>query len=265
MPELPDVEGFRQVVLCHGTRARVVDVVVHSATIVRGVTVGGLVDGLRRRTIVDARRHGKWLTVVTDGPQLLLHFGMTGSLRWCEDVTWGSDDRIAVVLAHGALVVADRRNLGTVALVPTGSDQSTVTGPLGPDAGSITAAQLDGLLGSSRRGLKATLIDQEVIAGLGNMLTDEVLWRAGLDPARRAASLTSAERRDLYRSMRRTLRSAVAAGHIPRGRTWLSGQRAVEEPRCPRCSRDLAWRHLGGRSSLWCPTCQRSVDHPPPA
>ena len=86
MPELPDVEGFRQVVLCHGTRAR------------RGRRrpLGddrswrdgrGLVDGLRRRTIVDARRHGKWLTVVTDGPQLLLHFGMTGSLRWCEDVT----------------------------------------------------------------------------------------------------------------------------------------------------------------------------------
>jgi formamidopyrimidine-DNA glycosylase len=102
-------------------------------------------------------------------------------------------------------------------------------------------------------------MDQSLLAGLGNMLSDEVLWRARLHPTRLASTLTPAEGNRLCAAARSTLSASVRAGHIPRTRSWLSGQRATDEPTCPRCGNDLRWSTVNSRSALWCPRCQ-----PPP-
>ena len=256
VPELPDVEHFRRLVAEHAVGRVIVDIEVRSPTVVRSVGRTTLRTQLRGCRVAAAERHGKWLVVTTDGPQLLVHFGMTGSLRWVTGDDRRRTDRVGIVVEDGCLVVDDRRNLATVALVADDGDRTAVTGPLGPDAWSITARELDDRLVGSRRGLKATLMDQAVVAGLGNTSTDEVLWRSRLDPAMRAGELDERERRALQRALRRVLSLAVAAGRIPRTRSWLTGQRAAADPVCPRCHGHLAWRRLGGRSSLWCPVCQ---------
>ncbi|MFI5976441.1 hypothetical protein [Streptomyces sp. NPDC051452] len=110
---------------------------------------------------------------------------------------------------------------------------------------------------AARRGhLKTALTDQSVLAGLGNLLADEILWRAGLRPDRGARDLTPADRRRLYARMRGTLRSAVTAGRVPPRDTWLTGHRDDADPHCPRCGTRLCRSRRSGRGTVWCPRCR---------
>jgi len=181
MPELPDVERFAELTRDHALGRKIVDVEVRSSTIVRGKSAV-LRDGLRGRIVVRVERHGKWLFVSTTAPQLIVHFGMTGSLRWTTGAPARADDRVVVRFGNGDLMLSDRRNLATVALAATDEERVAITGPLGPDARALTRADLDRVL-DRRRSVKVTMMDQSIVAGLGNMLTDELLWRACLDPS----------------------------------------------------------------------------------
>jgi formamidopyrimidine-DNA glycosylase len=257
MPELPDIEGFRRIVEHHAVGTRISAVRVLDARWTRNCAPEQAASVLSGRRIVGARRHGKWLFVDTDSPTMVIHFGMTGALRWqAADHVLTAADRVVIATGSGSLCVRDRRNLGGMWLVRDGAPLDEITGPLGPDALATDARGFGELLARSRRGLKVTLTDQAVIAGLGNMLSDEILWRARLDPARAASGLDAAELEHLHRALRRVLTDAVRAGHIPRGPTWLSGERAASDGSCPRCHRPLDRRRIGGRSSLWCPHCQ---------
>jgi formamidopyrimidine-DNA glycosylase len=100
------------------------------------------------------------------------------------------------------------------------------------------------------------LMNQQVIAGLGNMLSDEICWRARIHPARTVTTLDDEELRRLHLAMRRSLRSAVKVGRIPRTRTWLSSARDRDPAPCPRCRTMLRRSPIGGRTSIWCPNCQ---------
>ncbi|MCU1501984.1 MAG: formamidopyrimidine-DNA glycosylase [Ilumatobacteraceae bacterium] len=267
MPELPDVEGFRRLVAERACGATIVDVDVRDAKVLHRVSPEELGRALVGRRLRSAERQGKWLFVPTDGETLLVHFGMTGSLRWqpCDDAITARD-RVLLLTDGGRLTYRDGRNLGTIAVANDVAEREAITGPLGPDALAVRGPELGALLRGSRRGVKVTLMDQTVVAGLGNMLTDEILWRARIDPARPCRSLDDAEVDELHGALRRVLREAVRAAHIPRGPSWLSGQRGVDDPTCPRCHRRLAWRRLAGRSSLWCPHDQRApAPHPPTA
>jgi formamidopyrimidine-DNA glycosylase len=261
VPELPDVERFRRIVADRAVHKPIVEVEVRNDTILRGTSPRAVRTRLVGRAFSDANRHGKWLILAADETQLVAHFGMTGALRWTSDYSRGDADRLAIRFGDGSVIVSDPRNLGTIAVLAGADDPVAVTGPLGPDARDIGANELEQLLRTSRRSLKATLLDQATIAGLGNMLSDEVLWQSRLDPARRA-DVDRSELAALHRAMRNVLSLAIRAGHIPRGPTWLSGQRGEDDPICPRCAGALEWRRVAARSSLWCPRCQGNRDAP---
>ena len=123
-----------------------------------------------------------------------------------------------------------------------------------PTRSRSTGAQLDGLLERSRAPVKAVLLDQSRVAGLGNLLTDELLWFAGVDPARPARSLAAAERAALHRALRRTLRVLGRRGGSHTGS--LQAQRAPGGA-CPRDGVPLARRTVGGRTTYSCPEHQR--------
>jgi formamidopyrimidine-DNA glycosylase len=101
-------------------------------------------------------------------------------------------------------------------------------------------------------------MDQSVIAGLGNLLTDEILWQARLAPTRSVARLDTDEIRRLHATMRRVLRTSVRHGRVPGLARWLTRARDGPDPSCPRCGPRLATRRIGGRTSVWCPRCQRA-------
>jgi formamidopyrimidine-DNA glycosylase len=258
MPELPDVEGFRRVLVscAQGRVVRRVDV--RDAGVLRGVSARRLGEALEGRRFTEPERHGKWLLARTGGPTVLLHFGMTGRLLCArpEDPV-EPHDRVLFELSGGhRLHYRDQRKLQGLWLAEDDSGVARMLERQGPDALAVGRTGFEDVLSGRRGHIKTTLTDQSVLAGLGNLLADEILWRAGLHPGRRAGDLTESECRRLYTHMRRTLRSAVDAGCVPPREAWLTGHRDDPDPVCPRCGAHLRRTRMAGRGTVWCPRCQ---------
>ena len=261
MPELPEVEAYRRLAEVAGLGRRIVEVKAPDAWFLKGgVGASDVEQALVGSRFAAARRRGKLLLLDTDhGRTLGLRFGMTGRLvvdgvAGVERLLYTSSrdepawDRFAVLFgAGGRLRVSDPRRLGGVVLDP---DEAA----LGPDALTATPAQLAGALGGSAAPLKARLLDQARLAGVGNLMADEVLWRAGLAPTRPAGSLAPAELRRLHRQLRRTVDLL-----IERGGSHLGDLTPHRLPggACPRDGTSLLRATVGGRTTWWCPRHQR--------
>jgi formamidopyrimidine-DNA glycosylase len=257
VPELPDVEDFRRQLAEHAVGRTVQNVEVADAGVLHGVSPQGLGQALTHRRITEPARHGKWLTVCTDGPSsLLVHCGMTGRIGWYGDEARHRHDRAILVLDDGELRYRDQRKLRGLWLVRAGDDPTEITGRLGPDALGIARGTLRDLLARRRGQLKPALMDQELIAGLGNLVVDETLWQARLHPGVRAGDLGDDELSELHDALKRVLRDSVKAGRVPGKRGWLTGVRDDDPPHCPRCGATCETGRYGGRSTVWCPRDQ---------
>jgi formamidopyrimidine-DNA glycosylase len=268
VPEILEAEEARRLIEARALRRRIASVDAPDAWFLkRGLTPAALRAALPGRRLVEARRRGKLILLDTSGvgrartpgPVVALHLGMSGRilidgdaagdpLRYAtnrEDPAW---HRVTIRFVDGgSLALRDPRRLGAVELDP---DEDR----LGPDAFDLDLAHLRAVLAASRAPLKATLMDQSRIAGLGNLLTDEALWRADLDPARRADSLADDEVRRLHRTIRSTLRTLQR-----RGGSHTGDHMEARAPGglCPRDGTPLVIRQIGGRTTYSCPTHQR--------
>jgi formamidopyrimidine-DNA glycosylase len=255
VPELPDVEGFRRYFNRHAAGKRMREVEVPAPAIVRNTSGAALARALRGRRLAKSERRGKWLLAPTGEPLLLFHFGMTGGFRWNDERH--RHDRLVLHFADGALAYRNMRMLGGVWLVAGKAGAEGVTGPLGPDAATVDREGLAHLLERRRGGLKAALMDQRLIAGIGNELSDEILWQARLAPTRRVPDLSERETGALHRASRKVLVESMRRGRIPRHPRWITSQRRARQPRCPRCRGAVRRDRIAGRTAYWCPHCQR--------
>jgi formamidopyrimidine-DNA glycosylase len=257
VPELPDVEGFRRELAKTLPGRRISRVDVRDAGILRNSTAKALDRNLVGRRFKAPDRHGKWLELPTDGPILLVHSGMTGHPYYAAD---GADEkgyeRLVLGLDKGELRYADLRKLRGVWLATDEDDIARVTGPQGPDALDVGIRDFTEILRARRGRLKPTLMDQAVIAGLGNLLTDEICWQAKVHPSRPLGQLDDDDIRSLHTAMKRVLRTSIRHGCVPGLRRWLTRVRDDPDPSCPRCGARLKRGRIGGRTSLWCPRCQ---------
>ncbi len=266
MPELLEVETYRrQAERVVGRTVAAVDA--PDAWFVKGSEPDEVVAAVTGRCVVAVRRRGKLLILDLgdggcDGPEevrLGLRFGMTGRLivdgaasidrleysSGRDDPAW---DRFALHFADGTdMRLRDPRRLGGVSLDP---DEAR----LGVDALAATRADLAAALGTSTAPLKARLLDQARLAGIGNLLADEILWRAGLDPVRPAGSLDDDEVTTLHRTMGEVLADLMARGG---SHTGDLRQAAALDGLCPRDGAALVRRRVGGRTTVSCPEHQR--------
>jgi formamidopyrimidine-DNA glycosylase len=258
MPELPDVEGFRRALARDAAGRTVVAVTVPDAGVLQDATPQSLGRALRGRRLAAPHRHGKWLALRTDGgPTVLVHPGMTGHVGWAApDTPRHRHDRVVLVLERGEVRYCDQRKLRGLWLVPAGGRTEDVTGPLGPDAHGLRRAVLADRLAGRRGALKGALLDQVVVAGLGNLLADEVCWRACLHPRRRVPGLTGDDVARLHRETGRALRASIPAGRVPDRSGWLTGHRDRPDGSCPRCGTRLSRGRVAGRATVWCARCQ---------
>lgn len=257
MPELPDVEGFRRQLedTLPGRNIRHVDV--RDPGVLRNTTARTLARNLSGQRFKRPRRHGKWLILPTEGPILVVHSGMTGHPYFARSGQREEGrERLVIALDRGEFRYADLRKLRGIWLAGDADDVSRVMGEQGPDALSMDFRQFRAALQHRRGRLKPTLMDQSAIAGLGNLLSDEICWRAKVNPLRRVPDLDSEEMHRLHSIMKRTLQTAVRHGCVPRIPRWLTRVRDDPDPSCPRCGTRLVRRRIAGRTSVWCPKCQ---------
>jgi formamidopyrimidine-DNA glycosylase len=258
MPELPEVERARALIAERGLHRRIVAVDDTDTYVCRPHAPGEIADALVGRELATARRQGKsmWCETSDGGPALGLHLGMTGRIVIDEDeagdpapVTEARrSDRFTIRFDDGgSLVLRDGRRLGRARLEP-------VIDRLGPDAAEVTRAEFRSRVGRGRVAVKSRIMDQSVIAGVGNLLADEALWKAGIDPRRPAGELSLDELDALRNAIRAATRSALRKGGVHTGALIPHRRR---EGACPRCGTPLSRATIGGRTTWWCGAEQR--------
>ncbi len=270
MPELPEVETIRRSLGgIEGSCIRAVSA--SGASLRRSVPLAELESAVGKR-ITRTSRLGKYLLLhLSDGSCLVFHFGMSGTLLLRPALApLQEHEHVAFALEpRGALVLHDPRRFGLVRVIARGEWPSELT-MLGPDAwhGSYSAEDLFAHSRGRRASVKAWLMDQRTLAGLGNIYACEALHLAGIRPGRAAGRLTRAEVARLHRAIRTTLAEAIAAGgssiadfRDSNGKPGYFQHRfrvydRAGEP-CRACGTTIRQRVLAGRSTFYCPRCQR--------
>lgn len=267
MPELPEVENARQV-LEKALDRTITDVDDSDEYVCRPHKPGEIAKALVGGKLTAAHRRGKtmWCETVTAdgaaGPHLGVHLGMGGRLRVTgpggslegdlaggllekanEAAQKSEWDRVTISFDDGgALRLFDKRRLGRVRLEPD-------LDALGPDAAEIGRDEFRTRVGRGTAPIKARLLDQAVLSGVGNLLADETLWQAKVDPHRPAGEFSADELDELRRVLRKATREAIKHGGVHTGEVIVHRQR---DDVCPRCGAPMARGKVGSRTTWWC-------------
>jgi formamidopyrimidine-DNA glycosylase len=288
MPELPEVETVRRQLEPALVGRRFEQVSIDDPRLVRPYEPAEVAAELEGEHVAAVERRGKYLIVrFESGRVLLIHLRMTGSLLCAPNGSLPDDPhrRAVVKLDDGSDVAyRDVRRFGTWLLLEPEETEPYLAARVGeePLETLFTAARLGERLAGRRTSLKAALLDQRTLAGMGNIYVDEALWRARLNPLRPAAHLDRNELRRLHRGIRAALEHGLARQgstlrdyRLPDGNGGsmqdefrVYGRR--EEP-CDRCGTPIARTQVAGRTTWFCPTCQpanaaqaaRSSSRPP--
>ncbi|MBT9172632.1 MAG: Formamidopyrimidine-DNA glycosylase [Syntrophomonadaceae bacterium] len=273
MPELPEVETIRRGLeeVLPGLVFAVVEII--SPGPLKDLPTDQFAGSIVGEKVLGIERRGKYLLLnLVDGCSILIHLRMTGRLVFSRHQQQA--DRHTCLLFHftdgSCLSFSDIRKFGTVTLLTAGAKSNTALSMLGPEplSGDFNFPYLDRELEKRVVSVKALLLNQRVIAGLGNIYVDEILHRAAIRPERRARSLDRKERLALFRIIREVLEEAVncrgttmsdyrdatgSAGTF-QGKLLVYGR--MDRP-CFRCGTAICRSRVAGRGTHFCPECQK--------
>ena len=276
MPELPEVETIRLALEPQLVGRRFDRVEITDPRLVRPFEPVAVAAELEGERVAAVERRGKYLVVrFESGRVLLIHLRMTGSLRRTAAGSQPDDPyRRAVVRLDDGSDVAyrDVRRFGTWQLFEPGEIDAYLAQRLGrePLERGFTAGWLAGRLAGRHTPLKAALLDQRTVPGLGNIYVDEALWLAGLHPLREAGTLDAEEVGRLTKGIKDALRAGIAhQGASLRDYSTPDGRRGRMQDRfrvygregepCPRCGTPIDKIRVAGRGTWYCPDCQRQA------
>ena len=263
MPELPEVETVARSIAPLVGR-RIVSVEFRSLRILRGGDPDGMAAGLAGRRIAGIKRYGKFLVMPLEGGgYVLIHLGMTGRLLLGGPI--GKHTHAILTLDEGVLLFEDSRQFGSFQL---SEDFPARVARLGPEPLEISLADFTHALKRHKTRIKALLLNQRFLRGVGNIYADEALFRAGIHPMTIANRLRSERARKLYEGVQAVLREAIDAGGSSisdyvdaQGRKgfFQFSHRVYQRAGKPCVSCGTAIRRLviTQRSSHFCPKCQR--------
>ncbi len=273
MPELPEVETVRRALAAHAAGRRVVAVEGARVEMRRTLDPTRIAAGLAGRTLREPRRRGKYLLLdVEDGGSLLVHLGMSGRLMLQPQGTEiVPHTHLRIHLNDGReLRLVDPRRFGLAWWLEPGDEAlDAALAQLGIEPlGGTLVAELPAVLKPRRAPLKSLLLDQRLVAGVGNIYANEALWRARIHPLRSPRRTSMARLAALALAVEEVLAEAVEQGGTtirdftsPEGnfgyfavRLAVYGRAGL---RCPRCDSSLTAGVLAGRQTVWCPSCQR--------
>jgi formamidopyrimidine-DNA glycosylase len=268
VPELPDVERFKQHLDTTSLHNRIARVAVSDSRLLGELSASAFARRVEGKEIARSRRHGKHLLLALQGAEwVVMHFGMNGSLKHLapgeEDPP---DDRLRFDFADGhRLAYLNPRRIGRVGLV---SDPAAFVKEerLGPDAldPGFELAAFERALKGRKRDVKSLLMDQEVVAGIGNIYSDEILFAAEIHPKSASDRLDARVRRRLFERMKDVLETAIRYGAgaeslIERLPPSFLLPHRKKGGRCPRCGGELQTLKFSGRTGYFCPRCQKEA------
>ena len=268
MPELPEVETIKNELSPHIIGRRLTEVTALDAKLVRQPSVEELQQKLAGQKINSLERRGKYLIFhLSGGKALIIHLKMSGALLLNPEQV-DRHARVIFDLDNGSRIIfTDRRRLGALWLV---ENEQSIIGKLGPEplTPAFTSQTLAERLWKHKAPIKAVLLDQTFIAGIGNMYADEALFAAGIHPLRQANSLSPREIENLHKAIVGVLQSAIGSGGAsvdtykrPEGNLGTAHSSFCVAHRggkpCPTCGRPIQRLAIRNRGSYFCPSCQK--------
>jgi formamidopyrimidine-DNA glycosylase len=269
MPELPEVETIASQLRAHGVEGKeICSVTVNWEPTIEPYSASQFLAAVQGMTIDQISRVGKWMLFsLSSGQTIMVHLRMAGSFA----MEPGSHDRIVIQLSGGlTLYYRDTRKFGRWKLV---DDPQSILSKLGPDAltRQFTQSYFSDAMKKRHRKIKALILDQGIVAGLGNIYADEALWESKIHPERISDTLSGAELASLYRAIKLVLRIGVknrgtslgkgktnyrqVDGDFGENRAEVKAYGRSGEP-CSRCKNTLIKIVVAQRGTTYCPHCQ---------
>lgn len=273
MPELPEVETVRRVLEPHLSNKKITEVRIHNAQVIASPSPEQFIAGVTGQSIAAFTRRGKYLQLLFEsGDYLTIHLRMTGCLT-IERQTAPTEKHTHVVIAlddGSQMRYEDVRRLGKMWFARSGEEDISGANQLGiePFDGALNAAYLRGKCQNSRKPVKTMLLDQSIVAGIGNIYSDEILFAAHIRPDRPCNTLTDSDFERLAATIPERLNYfieknamsfeeyTISKGKDYRNTPFLCVYGKGGEP-CPICGETLQRIIIGGRSSVFCQNCQK--------
>ncbi|MDG5814827.1 DNA-formamidopyrimidine glycosylase family protein [Chitinispirillales bacterium ANBcel5] len=258
MPELPDVEVFRRIVEKTALKKKITDLQVLNSKILETSTPNDFKKAFLNKSFSSVIRHGKHLFLGTESIFLHMHFGMTGYVKYCKsDNPFQAYDRAALLFDnHYKLVFVNKRLLGKIGMCRDVREYLNEHN-IGVDALSLGKNTFNQIIEKKRVNIKQTLMDQKVIAGIGNIYSDEILYQAKINPFLVASELTDAQKGKLFNEMKKVLNAAIKADakleNLPA--TYILKNRKKGAV-CKRCGTNINSEKVSGRTAYYCSKCQ---------
>lgn len=260
MPELPDVETFRRYINSTALHKKIKQVDIRNTKILKGISQKKLKETLTRSSFVQTRRHGKYLFIQTDeSGWLVLHFGMTGEIKYFKNQEKEpSHTRLLISFINGYhLAFVNQRKLGKIHFVKD-IEQFVHHKHLGEDALELDNLMFEKLFNRRTSKIKSFLMNQKIIAGIGNIYADEILFQAGIHPETQTSQLSKKQVKQLFTTMKKVLNKAVDAQANPDKfpSSYIIPYRQ-KDATCPKGNEHIKTIKVNGRTTYYCPVHQK--------
>ena len=271
MPELPEVETVRTVLAPTLLKRKVVQVVISDLKVLGNGTPAQFTYGILQKTITKMTRRGKYLTVhFNNGNRVVIHLRMTGVLtvNHPQDPVARHTVMLWVLDNGDQMRFADDRGFGRFWLIHDGQPDISGQQKLGVEPDKVTAEYLQQKFARRSLAVKSLLLDQAIVAGIGNIYSDEICFRTGILPTRAGNSLTPDEYSRLADNIKTTIAEFINNHHVTlteyrksEGKSYQTDKYLqvyghADDP-CPNCGTKLCGTRINGRSSVYCPRCQK--------
>jgi formamidopyrimidine-DNA glycosylase len=260
MPELPEVEHFKKYLESTSLHKTITEAAVKNSQILEDVAEDELENMLASKEFVSSQRYGKYLfTNVSEEFWLVMHFGMTGKLKYFKALKYDPEhDRLLIGFENGYHLAFDcQRKFGKITTTSKIEDFIKKK-QLGEDALQIDFQGFEELMQKRRGAVKYTLMNQHILAGIGNIYSDEIAFQTGVHPKTKINELDEKRLRDMFNNMKRVLKTAIKNHADPRRlpKSYLLTNRRVGT-NCPRCGGEIQTLKFSGRTTYFCSNHQK--------
>lgn len=262
MPELPDVEIFRQYFEQTSLQQEIINVHIFSEELIKTHNSKDFISNLIGHIFVATARYGKYFFAKLDNNKwMVFHFGMTGYFKYFKDLIEDTPyDRLRIDYSNGYHLVFDcKRKLGEIRLIDRIED-FILEKNLGPDplASDFSYTYFKKIVSSKKGALKNILMNQQIMSGIGNIYSDEILFQAKIHPKAKIEDISDEGLKNIFETIQNVLRTAINCQAEPNQmpKTYILLQRH-QQGKCPCCGNMIKKAKISGRTAYFCPNCQQ--------